>query len=158
MKNFSSFYGEQKNKLFGYLMRLTGDYHLSCDIMQETFTRYFKNYGSDSYNVSLLFTIARNAVWDDAKKRAYRKDQINDFEEEILDPEQQLLIREEYREVMTALHKLEKTERDILSLIISSDLTYRDIASILKISEANVKVKVHRARTRLRDLLKKGEK
>ena len=45
--------------LFTYLMRMTGDYYLAGDIMQESFTRYLERYPKQVPNASLLFTIAR---------------------------------------------------------------------------------------------------
>ena len=52
--------------------------------------------------------------------------------------------------VLDALKTLDSPEREILALAEGSGMTYREIADILKISEANVKVKVHRARTELK--------
>ena len=158
MQAYGLFYRKNKDKLFGYLIRLTGNYQLSCDIMQESFTRLLEYYGPELHNVSLLFTIARNAVFDEARKNANRKEMVGNPNEETIDPEQQFLIREEYRKVLAAMNRLEREERDILALTISTDLTYRDIAAISGISEANVKVKVHRARTKLRKILNRGEK
>jgi RNA polymerase sigma-70 factor (ECF subfamily) len=56
-----------------------------------------------------------------------------------------------------AIKKLENAERDILSLVISGDLSYREIAMIAGITEANVKIKVHRARLNLKRILAQGE-
>jgi RNA polymerase sigma-70 factor (ECF subfamily) len=67
------------------------------------------------------------------------------------------MVRDEYRRVLSAMDALESDERDILALVISSDLSYREIASIAGISEANVKVRVHRARLNLKEILAKGE-
>jgi len=139
-------------------MRLTGDYQLASDIMQESFTRILEHYGTEALNVKLLFTIARNGVFDEVRKKAHGKEQIGDLEEQSIDLEQQLLVREEYRKVMAAMQQLEATERDILALIVSSDLTYSDIAQVTGISEANVKVKVHRARLKIKKILTLGEK
>jgi RNA polymerase sigma-70 factor (ECF subfamily) len=139
-------------------MRLTGDYQLASDIMQESFTRMLEHYGTESLNVKLLFTIARNGIFDEVRKKAHRKEQIGDIEEQSIDLEQQLLVREEYRKVMAAMQQLEATERDILALIVSSDLTYSDIAQVTGISESNVKVKVHRARLKIKKILTLGEK
>ena len=41
--------------------------------------------------------------------------------------------------------------------VAGNDLSYREIASLVGISEANVKVKVHRARLKLRKKLKEGD-
>jgi len=138
-------------------MRLTGNYHLSSDIMQESFARYLEHYGPQTQNVSLLFTIARNAVWNNTRKTAHNKEIENDIEDEAIDPEQQLLVRESYRNVLSAMQKLKKSQRDILALTVSSDLSYREIANIFGISETNVKVKVHRARILLKEFLQIGD-
>jgi len=138
-------------------MRLTGNYHLSSDIMQESFARYLEHYGPQTQNVSLLFTIARNAVWDNTRKTAHNKEIENDIEDEAIDPEEQLLVRESYRNVLSAMQKLKKSQRDILALTVSSDLSYREIANIFGISETNVKVKVHRARILLKEFLQIGD-
>jgi RNA polymerase sigma-70 factor (ECF subfamily) len=142
---FRSFFRTQRKKLFGYLMRLTGNYQLASDIMQESFARYLEHYGPRTQNVSLLFTIARNLVWDNARKKTNNKEL------------EQLLVRESYRNVLSAMQKLKKGQRDLLALTVSSDLSYREIANILGISEANVKVKVHRARILLKKLLQTGD-
>ena len=143
--------------MFGYLMRLTGDYQLSSDIMQESFTRFLEHYGSDTQNVSLLFTIARNALWDNSRKKEHNKKLENDMKDGSINQEQMFLIRESYRKVLNAMLKLEISQREILALKVSSDLSYREIANIIGISEANVKVKVHRARIKLKEQLQKGD-
>ena len=138
-------------------MRLTGNYQLASDIMQESFARYLEHYDSQTQNVSLLFTIARNLVWDNTRKKTNNKEMENDIEDVTFNPEEQLLVRESYRNVLSAMQKLKKSQRDILALTVSSDLSYREIANILGISEANVKVKVHRARILLKELLQTGD-
>jgi len=55
------------------------------------------------------------------------------------------------------MQKLKKDQRDLLALTVSSDLSYREIANIFGISETNVKVKVHRARTLLKEFLQIGD-
>ena len=157
MENYSSFYRAHKDRLFGYLMRLSGDYQLACDIMQESFTRFLEHYSGNSLNPSLLYTIARNAVLDDARKKTQRRDYSEPVDDPPSDPEKQMLVREEYRNVLAAMQQLDKTERDILALTVSSDMTYREIAAVAGISEANVKVKVHRARIRLKKILRMGK-
>ena len=78
------------------------------------------------------------------------------MEDGSTNPEKMFLIRESYRKVLNAMLKLEKSQREILALTVSSDLSYREIANITGISEANVKVKVHRARIKLKKQLQKG--
>ena len=59
---------------------------MSSDIMQESFTRFLEHYGSDVQNVSLLFTIARNAVWDNSRKKEHNKNPENDMEDGSSNP------------------------------------------------------------------------
>ena len=68
-------------------------------------------------------------------------------------PENDVLVKESYHRVLTALKQLDSPERETLVLAACSSMTYREIGEILEISEANVKVKVHRARVKLRKLL-----
>ena len=69
-----------------------------------------------------------------------------------------MMVREDYRLVLEAMQKLAPEERNVLSLVVSGDLSYREIARITGTSEGNVKVRVHRARVKLREMMKPGEK
>ena len=157
MEEFGSFFKKQQDKLFSYLMRLTGEYHLSMDIMQESFTRYLEKYANSTRNVSLLYTIARNSFLDH-KRRTERLVALDqDYEDHSVDQSHSFQIKQEYTRVLSAMKDLEDEEREILSLVLSGDLNYKEIASITKTSEANVKVKVHRARIKLKKRLHAGE-
>ena len=156
MAKFRSFYSSYRDKLFGYLVRITGDYYLSCDIMQESFTRYLKRYGKREQSGPLLFKIARNALLDYQRKsiRNVRLEDDGDYAQN--DPEHDLMIRDEYRRVLSAMQQLGETEREALSLVVSSNMSYREIAEITNTSEQNVKVRVHRARVKLKQIIEKG--
>jgi len=143
--------------LFAYLMRRTGDYYLSGDIMQESFTRYLDRYGSRMHSVPLLFKIARNALLDDRRKSQRNTPLAEDDEHATGNPEHHLLVRDEYRRVLSAMQQLGEAERDVLSLVVSSDMSYRDIADMTGTSEQNIKVRVHRARVKLRTILDQGD-
>jgi len=157
MEKFGSFYKDYRKALFTYLMRMTGDYYLASDIMQESYTRYLENYSQQSPNAAILFTIARNALFDHARVRG-RNVQL---EEEPSDgsgnPEYGLMVKQDYQHVLAAMQKLKEDERDILALAISDGIAYRDIATIIGISVENVKVKVHRIRLKLKKILQEGD-
>jgi len=157
VETYKTFYLQNKDKLFAYLIRLTGDYQLSSDTMQESFTRLLSHYGPNHQSVALLFKIARNAVMDHVRKPHRNCSREDSGQDGGHDPEKMVLIRETYQKVLTAMQQLKKTERDILSLVVSSELSYRDIADIVGISEANVRVKIHRARMSLRKILQSGD-
>ena len=158
MDKFRAFYQKHRERLFAYLMRRTGDYYLSGDILQESFMRYLEKYGDEGQNPALLYTIARNAVIDGHRKQGRDTPLIEEQAQPLQNPETRMMVREDYRQVLAAMQALEPEERDVLSLVVSRDLSYREIARITGTSEGNVKVRVHRARVKLRKMMKPGEK
>lgn len=139
-------------------MRMTGDYDLARDLMQESFTRCLERYGSDVQPLSLLFTIARNAALDHLRKNRQTVSDDDPAPPQNLGHQENMsIVRDEYRRVLSALQKLKTQERDIITLVVSSDLNYREIAAIVKCSESNLKVRVHRIRIKLRNILQAGE-
>ncbi|MEJ2165164.1 MAG: sigma-70 family RNA polymerase sigma factor [Desulfobacterales bacterium] len=158
MGNFRAFYEKHRDRLFAYLMRSTGDYHLSGDILQESFTRYLEKYGEQGQTPALLYAIARNAVVDGHRRQGRDSQLFDEPEHSQPNPEAHLMVREDYRRVLAAMQKLEPEEREALSLVVSSDLSYREIARITGTSEGNIKVRVHRARVKLKKMLNTGEK
>jgi len=158
VENFAEFYSGTKERLYSYLVRMSGNAELSRDVLQESFTKYLERYGREKFSVPLLFTIARNTFFDDTRKRHHTAELPPDKDIPGPDPAEELLIREDYRRVIDSLQQLSPTEREVLSLVISSGLSYRAVSEIMGTSESNVKVKVHRARLKLRTLLKAGER
>jgi RNA polymerase sigma-70 factor (ECF subfamily) len=150
---FKDFYNRQRQRFFAYLIRRAGDYQLACDIMQESFTRLYEKYTAEHFTPQLLYTIGRNLVLDALRKRQHDPLEMDDVEQPVYGQEHYLMVRDEYRQVLAAMRHLEDDERDLLSLVVSSELSYRELAEIIGLSEANVKVKIHRARKKLRTFL-----
>ena len=157
MEYFQDFYKRQKDKLFSYLIRTTGDYHLSMDIMQESFLRCLEKYKNKSINNSLLYTIARNVIIDYSRKDKRKREFVKHSIDQQVNRENELYIKQEYKQVIEAMESLETDEREILALVLTENLKYREIASIMGINENSVKVRVHRARKKLREILQHGE-
>jgi RNA polymerase sigma-70 factor (ECF subfamily) len=147
------FYKRQQSSFLAYLIRRTGDYDLSSDILQESFLRLFERYEAERLTPQLLYTIGRNMVIDRLRQRKTQPVTIEDHDCANTQEEHQHLVREEYRAVLTAMKQLEEDERDLLSLLISSGMGYREISAVTGLTEANVKVKVHRARKKLRNFM-----
>ena len=148
---------QMKDRLFSYLMRASGDYDLSRDMLQETFVRYLEHYQGREVSPALLFTIARNAFIDHLRKGRRVVTLEGDQPDSSPGAHHHVLVREQYARVLDAMKRLADDEREVLSLAVSSDLTYGQIAEVVGISEANVKVKVHRARCRIKEILQGGE-
>jgi RNA polymerase sigma-70 factor (ECF subfamily) len=134
-------------------MRKSGNYHLAADLVQEAFARYFERYRDRELSVALLFTIGRNVFYDHVRRQRECVALDESFSTLADDQEQLYIIKEDMQRLLDAMGQLDDDDRDILSLVVSSGLTYREIATIRGCSEANIKVKVHRARQKLRQLL-----
>jgi len=156
MEDFRIFYEEQRGKLFSYLLRISGDYYLAMDILQESFTRYFEKYADNTRSVSLLYTIARNDFLDHKRKAARHVEFDQSHEPRSRDITETLEVKQEYVQVISAMKQLREDEREILALVLSGDFNYKQIATMVDTTEGNIKVKVHRARTKLRKILQAG--
>lgn len=105
---------------------------------------------------SVLFTITRNIY---LQKKRNRKPVV-ELDESLVDPAPLPDVRMENRSrlktLLTALQSLPEIDRTALILKVYEDLPYAEIARLLGLTVAAVKVKIHRARIRLAGLAKNG--
>ena len=153
MEKFRQFYNANREKLFGYLVRKSGNRTLAADLVQEAFTRYLERYRLRELSIGLLFTIGRNLLYDHARNCSQPAGSTVMPETTEIDEEQAYINREDSRLMLAALQQLDDDERDILAMAASSGMPYKEIAVVCGCSEASVKVRVHRARQKLRRLL-----
>lgn len=134
-----------------------GDYEVSSDIMQESFTRHYQySKNNPDFSPAFLFTIARNALVD-YQRHENNYALIQEYTpQHSQDIEAGFMVREEYQIVAAGFEKLPREDQEILELVVAG-LPYKQIGEILELSESNIKVRVHRARVRLRDIIKNGE-
>ena len=137
----------------------------SADADDVTSTTFMKmNENLESYNPdraafsTWLFRIAGNAIIDHTR----RIDKSNETEwDEFLDPaaperdepEQQMMRSEASRGLLSALDKLNERERRIIELRYWGEQDTRTIAEILSMSESKVRVTLHRALGKLKNIL-----
>jgi RNA polymerase sigma-70 factor (ECF subfamily) len=157
MNRFRQFYIDYRDKLFGYLLRKTGNTHMAADLAQETFTRYMERYRNHEQSPALLFTIGRNLFYDQMRQHSRIIAHEDLVQEMVADQEELFIAREQSNKILAAMAQLGDEERDILALVVSSVLSYQEIADIRKCSVANIKVKVHRARQKLNKLLQEKQ-
>ncbi|MBU0947042.1 MAG: RNA polymerase sigma factor [Proteobacteria bacterium] len=152
-EQYREFYDAYKHKLFSYLIYKSGDYEVSRDIMQESFTRHFQHYGHDAViSPSLLFTIARNVLVDHLRQEKKFKGVEGVIPQVVNDQENILIAKEDNRMAYKAMSRLSEEDRDVLSLAVGG-VAYKEIAATLGLSVANVKVRVHRTRIKLRQMI-----
>ncbi len=148
-------------KLTNYLVGVGADYHAACDIVQETFLRLWKKRDElldDPAQVSgYVYTIARH-LWTDRLRKQAREtlqEEIKDEDAGAVMPSDSSPSDARYlrRRLNDALAQLPPLVREAFSLFQISELSVREIARITGASENLVKVRVHRAKQKLRELL-----
>jgi RNA polymerase sigma factor (sigma-70 family) len=145
--------------LFGFLYRMSSDKENSEDMAQNVFLRMLKyrhTYKGDGEFKTWMYHLARNVLNDFHKSQSKRSD--SEIKDNLLSEDTTQVNIEKNEQVQllnTALSKLGDEHREILILNRYQELDYKEIAVILNISEANVRVKIHRAMTQLKSMFHK---
>jgi RNA polymerase sigma-70 factor (ECF subfamily) len=164
VRSLEEFYETYSRPVFAFLLRLSLDRQLAEDLTGETFYRAIMALDSFRGEASLktwLLSIARNLYLRRIRslKRTTSLDKLEEggrlFSTDDPDPESRLIQRQESEMVQRALLSLAETDRSVLLLVAEGALDYRDIAEVLHISVAAVKVRIYRARRRLVDALRR---
>lgn len=152
-----SFYDD----VFSYITFLTRDKEWAKDLTQDTFLKALKSLHTlkDTSKVKgWLFSIARNSYLTEVKKRK-KVVFVELFEElvdvQILTPEQMYLLREKEEWWNGICSTLNDEEKKIFNLRVDEKYSHEEIAEQLGIKPGAVRVKFHRLRIKLINLLEK---
>lgn len=142
--------------------RLTGNEDDACDAVQDAYLRAWRGlrrFRGDAQFTTWLYRITANCSANLVAKRARHRtetlgdeDNVVDLRPEI-DPERRVAATDERAQVIAALAELPWRLRQAIVLRDIYDLSHGAIAKELGITEAAAKVRLHRARRRLRDVL-----
>ncbi len=157
---FGDLVDRHKDKLVGYLTRLTADRSRAEDLAQEAFLRLFRaasSYREQGQLSAYLFRIAHNLLRSEERKA--RRWQL--LTPRLVaaapagppSPHAELVSRETSRHLEQALAALPLKFRAPLVLYEIEGCSYRTISEVLACSEGTVKSRIARARGRLRDAL-----
>jgi len=161
LDQFAEKYQQFFPRVFAYVYGRIHNVHQSEDLVSEVFERAFLKMGSlrnDEAFATWLFTIARNLVTSHARKRGRESivdpDILKSVVATTISVENEVLIREEVAAVVDCLKKFPQREQDIVSLKFDAELTNGQIAQVMGLSEANVRVILFRTLRKLRELMK----
>jgi RNA polymerase sigma-70 factor (ECF subfamily) len=155
-----------QQRLYRYLLFLTGNPALAEDLFQETWIRVLERghqYNAKSKFESWLFAIARNLVIDASrrKKMPSLEDLGNQESNQPYDPPddhaasalQLLVTRENEQAIQISLLKIAPYYREVLVLRFHEDLNLEEIAQVLSTPVSTVKSRLYRGLTALRSVL-----
>lgn len=148
-------------KVHGLALRLTGNEHDADDVVQDTYVRAFRSlrkFRGDARFSTWLHRITANSAstYMGRRQRDSRHDDIDAVidladHREANDPEFALQNGAVGQRLRRALDNLPERLRNVVVLRDVHGMSHREIAEELEISEAAAKVRLHRARARLRD-------
>ena len=153
-----------KNRLYRLALRITLNPAEAEDAVQDTLIRVWEHREEweriDSMEAYAL-TICRNISLDMAGKAGRRNVQLNE-ESSMFNVQCSMFNEFEQKERLSIVKKIMNTlpevQRSIMELRDIEGKTYQEIGNILKLSESQVKVYLHRARTSIRQQVDKIEK
>ena len=147
---------------FTLAYRLTGNEDDARDVVQDAYLRAYKGlrrFRGDAQFTTWLYRITANCSANLVAKRARNRTEALSDDEPLADlrpevnPEQRMSEEVDRAQVAAALACLPWRLRQVMVLRDIYDLPHGSIAKELGISEAAAKVRLHRARRRLRELL-----
>ena len=152
--DFHSLFERYSQDLYRFALYLSGDPSLAEEIAQETFVRLWVMAGEirEGTVKAYLLTIARNLCLTEKKRAARQVILDGELPDPKPGPEAEALGRLELEAVLNALQSLPEVDRAALLMHVQEGLPYAAIASALGLSTAAVKVRVHRARIKLRGM------
>lgn len=173
--NFSSVYDEFYIKILHYLKRLVGEFEAE-EVTQTVFEKISKNLSSfkgDSKLSTWVYRVATNTALDRLKSQSFKYSFAGPLaplpiglpEVELpvsktsstLDSPDKKIIRSEMSEcVREFVDRLPPDYRTIIILNELEGLTNKEIAEVLEISLDTTKIRLHRARKRLKESLADG--
>lgn len=159
MISFHQIYEQYADHVFRFAFWLCSDETEANDLTSETFVRLWTNQNSVRAETvkGYLFRIANN-LFLQSRRGGYR---TQEMPPDLLDrkpgPDRMAQGKRRLAAVTAAMKELPEADRAALILRAYEHLSYREIAQCLNATPAAVRVKVHRARIRLLELMEKED-
>ncbi|MED4016626.1 sigma-70 family RNA polymerase sigma factor [Sutcliffiella cohnii] len=153
--DINSLYKEMQPKIYAFFYIKTSNKEAAEDLTQEVFFEAIKGgvkFSGESSIQTWLFAIAKNRL-----KKYYRS---NKYKWNLLkkiprgqhleaSPEQDLLAKESKFQLLEKIEKLDDEPKEVVILRMYGELSFKEIGSLLGISENVARVTFHRAKLKL---------
>lgn len=142
-------------RIYNFFFKMNRDKMVSEDLTQEVFLKIIKyktSYKQGNF-AAWIFTIARNIFASHYQKT--KKERSNEIDDDKLDANVTLVTennQEELDHLQKALLQLPNSDRELIVMHRFQEIKYEQIAQIVGSTENAVKVKVHRAIKKLKDI------
>ncbi|MCL2285534.1 MAG: sigma-70 family RNA polymerase sigma factor [Firmicutes bacterium] len=153
---FEYIYEKYKRLLWAKAFDIIKDHALAEDAVSEAFLRAYKHFHKigdpDSpQSVSYLVTIVKNIAINSyhREKRVTPIDVAKHDEADDFNLEEMITSQDDTATAMALVDRLKEEQKAVFLLKYAHDLSHREIATALGITENNVTVRLHRAKTKL---------
>ncbi len=150
---FTELYARYGGRVFAYCLRFLGHRDEALDVYQETFIRFFESAKKrrEMTNVpGYLLKIARNLCLN-CKRNKKQTVEFEDYQSLVLPSTTE---KTEFLQLITtAMEMLPDEYREVFVLREYEGLSYAEIAEIVDESLSNVKVRIFRAKQKIRGIL-----
>jgi RNA polymerase sigma-70 factor (ECF subfamily) len=155
LTDFARLYREHSADVHRFALYLCGDPSLAQDLASEAFVRVWTARERVELTTvrAYLFAIVRNLFLRDLRRERRRAPLDERMVDDRPDPEARVAGRSRLQAVLASLLALPEIDRAAVLMRADGELSYEEIAAVLRISVAAAKVKVHRARLRLAEAL-----
>ncbi|MEG1580081.1 MAG: RNA polymerase sigma factor [Bacteroidaceae bacterium] len=151
-----------KNKFYRLALRITLDTAEAEDVVQDTLIRLWGKRSELPDNIEAYgFTVCRNLAIDRSEKKEAQNIPLNEEQSETLqtpsNPYEQLTQSERSKTVYQLFARLPEKQRTVMQLRDIEEKSYKEIATLLQLTEEQVKITLFRARQRIRQQYEKIE-
>lgn len=153
MNEFEKLCQQNQETVYRYLLTLCRDEHLAEELTAETFYRAFLHidrFRGECKVTTWLCQIARNAYLTEQKKRS--RQTALEIAFELADGAHftdRLCEKEQVMQIHRTLHTLKEPYREVFTLRVLGNLSYREIAGIFSKTEGWARVTFYRAKETL---------
>ncbi len=163
-EEFAKAYDDFSDAIFRYCLFQTSNREKALDLTADTFTKTWEyvREGKEVENLrAFLYKVAGNLIIDDRRrKKAQSLDAMMETGfDEATDTDERSLHEENFdgKVALEALGQLDKKYRSVLTLRYAEDMNIKEIAKILRESENNISVRIHRGLEKLKKILNEKE-
>ena len=162
--DFTLNYNKFKKPLFNYVLKIVKSEMFAEDIVHNVFLKYYNNLGkilnTDSTEI-WIFTTARNEIFSHYRKNKNKiEDNVDKYENEI--HAENFIEEYEQRDLICLIEdelgRMDASQSEVYYLKEYSELSYKEIAGIMDITEDLVRSRIYKVRQKLKVLLTKLDK
>jgi RNA polymerase sigma-70 factor (ECF subfamily) len=158
--SFRALYDRSARPIWVYLYHRTHDAQLADDLLQETYYRFLRTraaFESEAHRKNYLFRIAANLANDQSRKTKECTELSTEHEHGLHVDTDAGRQSQRRTDLARAMDKLKPRQRDALWLAYAEGSSHAEIAEILGVKVASIKLILFRARKKLAELLR-GER